>query len=292
LDAQSYALDPRWPLIYGDPQAGADALAAAANLDPASSVFRETLLPAIYALAHYPRSIQDSELKQELISNDLFVETLAGWLNTHQPDGSSPARCALEVGCGPGRLLSMLAPLLPEGVVGFDLRLNMLRIARHILAGEEIRLPFRVEGKRFEFVRVSASSRAESAVHLVQGDLVSPPFEAEVFPLVVAVSLLDTVPDPLFALGQLDALLAHGGLLLLASSYHWEVHVTPAADWWSDSATTGPRFLRSALLGRNPALPHFSYEILCESPRISWSLPGHSRVVHRYFLDALIARKH
>src|SRR5437870_3004328 len=67
LAPQSYALDPRWPLIYGDPQTCADALAAAANLDPASSEFRETLLPAVYALAHYPRSIQNSDLKQELI---------------------------------------------------------------------------------------------------------------------------------------------------------------------------------------------------------------------------------
>jgi SAM-dependent methyltransferase len=249
------------------------------------------MLAAIYALAHYPRSIQDSELKQELISNEFFVETLSSWLNTHQPAGTTPARCAIEVGCGPGRLLSVLAPLLPEGAVGFDLRVNMLRIARRILAGEEVTLPFRVEGKRFEFVRVSVTKRADSPVHLVQGDLVSPPFEAEVFPLVVAVSLLDTVPDPLFALGQLDALLAPGGLLLLATSYHWEVPVTPPVDWWSDNAATGSQFLRTTLLGRNPVLPHLSYKILREAPRISWSLPGHSRVVHKYFLDALIARK-
>ena len=65
----------------------------------------------------------------------------------------------------------------------------------------------------------------------MQCDLAAPPFEAEVFPLVVAMSVLDTIVHPVFGLGQLDALLAPGGLLLLAAPYNRAPSVTLPGRW-------------------------------------------------------------
>jgi SAM-dependent methyltransferase len=129
------------------------------------------------------------------------------------------------------------------------------------------------------------------SIHLVQGDVAAPPLEAEVFPAVVALSLLDTVPDPLFALGQLDALLAPGGLLLLGTPYSWDGSVTPPQQWWSAPGHTGAQWVRTTLAGGNPVLPHFRYEMLEEADRVPWAMPGHGRLVYRFFLDLLLARK-
>ena len=44
-------------------------------------------------------------------------------------------------------------------------------------------------------------------------------------------------------------------------------------------------------LGDSPVLPHLDYEILEEADGIPWWLPGHARLIHRYLLHAVLARK-
>lgn len=47
----------------------------------------------------------------------------------------TPCQRALDIGCGTGAVLSRLAPLVQEELVGLDLSRNMLAIARHHLGG-------------------------------------------------------------------------------------------------------------------------------------------------------------
>jgi len=261
-------------------------------LEPGSAAFREATFPAPYALAHFPDAA--GPLGDELPGNLGTIATLASWLARHAAPAGVAAPCLLEAGCGPGAFLHAAAPLFPAGVVGLDLRLGVLRLARRLADRGEAVVAFRTEGRRVEPLRVSlpSSSRAPAeSVHLVQGDVLAPPFEAESFPAVAALSLLDTVPDPVVALGQLDALLVPGGLLLLASPWSWEAHVTPPAAWWSGPAATAGETLRALLAGRHPSLPHLRYELLEEADGLTWSLPGHVRLVHRFRLEAVLARK-
>lgn len=264
---------------------------AASEVDPETPLFRETILPAIYGLAHFPESAADSLLQTELASNSKTIETLAGWVDRHALPAETNARCALEVGCGPGRMLHAVASRLPHGAIGLDLRLSMLRVAQRLANKGEVYLPFRTEGGRFEPVRIKASSVPSGKIHLVQGDVTSLPFAPESFPLIVTMSLIDVVPNPLRMLLDLDALLAPGGLLLLATPYHWQPHTTPPENWWSTGQATGPSTLRIALMGGHPALPHLDYEILETATDLPWALPGHRRFVYRYFLDGVLARK-
>lgn len=289
--AQSLALGSAWLPAAGDRGAAAEACTAASALDPASDDFRELVLRSIYALAHFPDSEDAGHLKGELSQNRLLVETIANWLRRHRPPADSPSRCALDVGCGPGGLFPTLAPLFPDGVLGLDLRVGMLRVARRLTVAGEVILPFCVEGQCFEPLRIVASGTLGLPVHLVQGDILAPPFEAEVFPVVVASSVLDTLPDPMVGLGQLDALLAPGGLLLVATPYYWQPQVTPPQEWWSHSGALGAETLRKCLRASHPALPHLSYEILEQAENMPWSLPANRRLVHRFFLDVILARK-
>jgi SAM-dependent methyltransferase len=251
----------------------------------------EAFLPAAFAVSQWPEVVEGAPWLPDLSENVALVDRLAGWVARHARPVPGADDRALEVGCGTGRLLVRLSGLFPGGAVGMDLRLTLLRLARRLLDGHVADVRLRLEGSRLVPVRVSPVERPAGPVALVLGDAMAPPFLAESFPVVAAMSLLDTVPDPLFVLGQLDALVAPGGLLLIATPYSWEPGITPPERWWSTPETTGAAFLVDALEGRRPELPHLRYERLEEDDNLPWGLPGHGRLVHRFGLHAVLARK-
>lgn len=290
LEAQAADLPPGGPSFA--PEEAEVLCRRVAEVEPGSAAFREATFLAPHALAHFPASA--GPLEPELSGNARTISTLASWLVRHETPGGAAAPSLLEAGCGPGGFLHAAAPRLPGGAVGLDLRLGVLRLARRLADRGEAAVAFRAEGRRVEPIRVDvppALRAPAERIHLVQGDLLDPPFEAGSFPAVAALSLLDTVPDPVVALGQLDALLAPGGLLLLASPWSWEAHVTPPEAWWSGPGATAGETLRALLAGRHPALPHLGYAVLEEADGLPWSLPGHGRLVHRFRLEAVLARK-
>lgn len=287
---QAEALGPGW--VHDDAAAASEACIRAAGLDPGGELFRELSLLASTALSHFPGP--GGVLESELAGNRALLETAAAWLEEAGIPSDVRAGCALEAGCGPGALLHAVAPLFPRGAVGLDLRVGALRLARRVADRGRAFLARPVEGCRFEPLLVERPpqpARGPATIHFVQGDVLDPPFEAEVFSAVLAVSLLDTVPEPFVALGQLDALLAPGGLLLLATPYAWDARVTPPAGWLSRPGASGSETLRALLAGGHPALPQLRYELFRESRRIPWAVPGQDRLVFRYFLDVLLARK-
>lgn len=62
-------------------------------------------------------------------------------------------------------------------------------------------------------------------------DALEPPLPGGAFDAVVALNLLDSCRDPLLLLQQMDALLAPGGTLVLASPFAWDPAITPPAAW-------------------------------------------------------------
>lgn len=102
----------------------------------------------------------------------------------------SSARSALDVGCGDGLLVRELAARVPR-VVGIDLDGPSLSRARGELAG--------VDAARVE---------------LVQGDVMTHPFEAASFDLVASVATLHHL-DARAGLIRMRELLAPGGLLAI-----------------------------------------------------------------------------
>ena len=260
-----------------------EASAAASRLDPGSGAFREAVLVGQHAVAAFGSPDAGSNAP-DLAANRATLATIAGWVDAHAPLGGQAGGRFLDAGCGPGGLLLALAPRFGVAV-GLDVRLSVLRLARHLAETGRARVPFRVEGRTFEPVRIEART---ALVTLVQGDVAWPPFVAESFGVVSALSLVDTVQDPLYVLGQLDALVAPGGLLVVASPYQWEPGATPPAAWWSDG---GAATLRRALAGAHPALPHVRYEVVDDATDLAWTLPGTRRMSFRYHLDAVAARK-
>jgi SAM-dependent methyltransferase len=284
---QAAALVPGAPPL--DPSAGTGFCADLSVLDPASEAYREARLLGQHSAAQHPEACRALGLADELAGNVQTMGRLADLARSHPLPPDAPVPAILDVGCGTGRMAADLSDVAQAGSVGMDLRVSLLRVASAVSSGWGAQVGFRSEGTRFEPLAIPAHP-ATGPVRFVQGDILAPPFPAESFAAVVAVSLLDTVHDPLVALGQLDALLAPGGLLLLATPWQWEPTVTPPDSWFATASSGSGEYLRTALAGQNPVLPHLSYELLAECD-LPWALPGHRRLVHRYSLDTVLARK-
>jgi SAM-dependent methyltransferase len=230
-------------------------------------VDHERHLQSCFALAHFPPLTGPGLPASLLAGNPRTLEVLADWIDVH----AEPNAPALEMGCGPGGFLAALASSRP--VVGLDLRVGMLRLARRLLDDGRCTLGWRAEGRRNAEIAIRAP-RPRFAVTLIQGSLRHTRLDP--FPIVVALSLLDVLPDPSEGFRQLVRLTQPGGLLLVALPYHYSTEITPLERWW------GPEDLMTAL---DP------FEILEQISALPWAVPSHERLVHQYALHAVLVRK-
>jgi len=206
----------------------------------------------------------------------------------------APARLAVELGCGVGVDLRTLADFADE-VIGIDLSIAGLRAAQKQLAGEPVPLLRRIEGRSFTSDDPIHLPAVEG-VYLAVGNALDPPLYAEVADVVLAVNLLDTVSDPLTLMGQIDAILKPGGLLILTTPLSWNEDITDPEralgggvdERWALLGTAAG--LVELLSGRMPVLPYLRYDILAQSD-VPWSLREHARSVTTYDVHVLVARK-
>ena len=252
---------------------------AVGRLDPTDVRWRERELEAVFGLAHYPEHCAEPRLERELANNPGTLRKLAELLQKHA-DTPGPT---LEIGCGPGRLLHELAAVGLASLIGLDLRIGLLRIARQLRDDALVHLPSRTLGALFEPIVLSAPAapRDRSAQYeLVQANLYRPPFADGTFAAILACSVLDVVPDPDAALVTMERLLAPGGLLLIAAPWQWQASSTAPERWWSAPATVVEQYLTSR-----------GHVVIERFDELTWAIPGHARLVHRYFLQGLLTRK-
>jgi len=216
-----------------------------------------------YALAHYGDEDAGARVPAGVPPPGRFwarVRELAAL------DATRPAR-ALDVGCSVGRFTFELAAC-SDLAVGLDLGFAAVE-------------------------RAAARARRTGATNVVflVADALDPPFAAASFDLVAALDLLDSVRLPLVLLGQLDALLAPGGRLLLTSPYAWRADVTAPEEWLMSSTSSSMELLREVLAGR--ALPHLGlrYALEAEDAEVPRALRERERKWNVFVTDAIRARK-
>ncbi len=212
-------------------------------------------------------------------------------LSRHAPPG---AALGVEAGCSVGPDLRALRAVCDE-VIAFDLSVAAARAARALVAGEAVPLPVRVEGRSFTLGAPLQLPEAQG-VSVVVGSALDPPLHAGVADVVMAINLVDNVPEPINLLGQLDAIAKPGALLLLASPFSWQDAITAPGEQLGGGTIPGfvalgsPAALRAVLRGETPFLPWLDYEIL-EAREARWSLRDHARAVFTYDVHLLAARK-
>jgi SAM-dependent methyltransferase len=224
---------------------------------------------------------------------------LARWLAAWVPPS---ARTAVDLGCGVGAAALTLAERGLD-VVALDLLLAPLRVLRRLRDEGQVAVPLRTGGSRYRTAPCAlpggplAGRAGAGRLTVVVADALAPPLAAEAFDVVHAGAVLDNVADPLFLLGQADALLRPGGRLLLTSAAAWRPDITPEGCWLGTTGRGGPdapgpeELLRAALTGRHPALPHLAYDLLEDRPGLRWTVPRDDRCAVTYDLHAVVARK-
>jgi len=213
-------------------------------------------------------------------------------LTRHAPTGSA---VGVELGCSVGVDLPALRAVCAT-VIGVESSVVGARAARALLAGEPVPRLLRTEGRSFS--RMDPVQRpAVDGVTVVVGNALDPPLFAAAADVVMALNLLDTVVEPLNLLGQLDAILRPGGLLVLASPFSWQDHVTPPEDQLGGgtipalAAMGSDEAVLAILRGETPLLPHLAYEILETRDAVPWSLRDHARCSFHYSSWLVAARK-
>jgi SAM-dependent methyltransferase len=141
---------------------------------------------------------------------------------------ASPRGEALDVGAACGRITFDLAAD-HAAAWGVDLSHTLVAAAREVQATGRARYRTVVEGdlSRAWDVEVQAAPNARFAV----ADALDLPFRAGRFATVVALNLVDRVPDPARALAELARVTAPGGTLLVGSPYTWLTSFTPRTRW-------------------------------------------------------------
>eukprot|EP00047_Mylnosiga_fluctuans_P002088 m.223145 g.223145 ORF g.223145 m.223145 type:complete len:823 (-) comp10879_c0_seq1:94-2562(-) len=147
--------------------------------------------------------------------------------------GSGHSR-ALDVGCGVGGVSFQLSKSFRE-VIGVDLSLPVIEAAKQLQEKGRITYKCITEGELYENREATVPAGLDrSRVQFRQSDAYCLPAEMMDFDLVVVSNLLSDIPLPSSALGRMvgpRALVRAGGLLVIASPYSWDSHVTPRDLW-------------------------------------------------------------
>ena len=184
---------------------------------------------------------------------------LAALLDLAGPIGPSGATRVLDLGCGAGRTAFDAAAACPDALVlGIEGNLALLRLARRAAVRGEVSSPRRRVGLVYDRRRFPAALPGHARVDFWACDATALPFRPGAADLVLALNLLDCVPDPVAFLHAAGGLLRPGGALLFATPFDWAVRATPPAHWIGGHSQRGPGagaaepLLRSLLDGSHP----------------------------------------
>lgn len=122
-------------------------------------------------------------------------------------------------------------------------------------------------------------------------DALDPPFRAEAFDLVAGLNLIDSIALPLVLLGQMNALLSGGGLMILCAPYEWRPEICDISEWLETQELSAPVMLGRILEGRILERTGFAYRLSGECPEVPWVLRNSARHWSFYLAHLLTAVK-
>lgn len=234
------------------------------GLEPGTDHWEQALMVGMYAVAHHRenKSMLNDLLDRFITPNRMHIET------------------AVDLGCGVGALTAKLAQRLSGQVIGLDSWALALRAAEALSSPAPVHVPTLAAGAKLTVTSLTASTAVSIPIRWVCGDIMNPPFSASSFDLITAISVFDSVANPLLALGQASALLRPGGLMLIAQPDAWAAHVTAPPAWLSSDGDTWRQLM-----------DHYSLETIDQADDFTWTLDRGPRTQYRYRSHAILARR-
>jgi SAM-dependent methyltransferase len=213
--------------------------------------------------------------------------TLAG-------DAAQPAGPALDAGCSVGRTTFELAARGHELVLGVDLHVPMLRLARRVLREGVVRYPRRRVGMVYDRREFVVDLPNRDRVDLWCCDATALPLPAGSFALATSLHVVDSISSPFDHLRSLGAVLRPGGRCVLATPYDWSTAATSVERWLgghsqrAEHGGSSEAALRALLTGEQAR--ETGLELLAERLDVPWTVRLHDRSVVRYSSHVVAAR--
>ena len=202
--------------------------------------------------------------------------------------GPVAAQRVLDLGCGAGRTSFDLADAHPDALVlGIDMHLGLLRMARRA-AGGEVSYPRRRIGLVYDRRQFPVTMPHAARVDFWACDAAALPFAPGCADLAAALNLLDCVPEPLALLRSIAGAVRPGGRLVLATPYDWSTRATPPETWIGGHSQRGPNagagepFLRSLLTPGGHEQAIAGVAVQAEQPDWPWQTRLHDRSAVQY----------
>lgn len=222
-----------------------------------------------YLAFHYPDPASDP-LRALLGERTPSLDERFPWavrpLWSPRPNGR-----ALDVGCAVGRMAIELARDHKDAI-GLDLSPNLIAAARRVTEAGEVSYSTLLEGELRTLHRVAID--VPGNVSFQVGDALALPFDDRTFETVIALNLIDRVPDPRKAIAELTRVTAMGGDLIVASPYTWLKDYCPPEAWLGGTEQGGKRVRGFETLRTLVALAGFR---LVRELRLPFYIPHHAR---------------
>lgn len=253
--------------------------------DPQLSALASGLLT--YAQAHF-----GAWTAEALPHPDL--RWLRGWLPQDLPAGP-----VVILGGGPGGELAALAgdpALRGRSVYLSDSNLAALAWGQRLATEGSLALPYRASATRLAWSQVHLPAEVHAqlaAATWVCTDALHPVWPAGQVAAVVTMSLIDTVVDPIALVQQVEALLAPGGVWLMASPWCWQNRVTPPARQLERFVAAADLADGLAALLSGGVVPGLGSGLRVERQRdgVPWRLQMHPRFEANYALQVVLFRR-
>jgi SAM-dependent methyltransferase len=208
-------------------------------------------------------------------------------IDTSRPGTENEYGMILDLGCSVGRYTFEMARM-SKLVVGLDLRFRSVLEAARFQRHGGVVYNRRVRGLKFE--EVSTNFEPPENTLFLAGNAMDPPFISESFDLVAGLNLMDNIKLPRILLGQMNALLRSGGILLLGSPYEWRLDICEPTEWLETEKMDGPEMLRCILDGK--VLSEYGFDYTVESQEdITWPLRNHDRYWSIFRSNLIKAKK-
>ncbi len=262
----------RCGLVAGQTPGGAPILLAEEQAN-ASPYYESEATRQSYLALHYPDPHADplapflgAHTPRPTDRYPLAVRTL--W-RTHA--GAGPA---LDVGCACGRMTLELARDF-DTAIGLDRSPSLVDAGLRTWREERARYRLPIEGEIHAEHEVALEEAAalRARARLLVGDALALPFARGHFRVVVALNLLDRVPDPHRLLAELTRVTAPGGLLIVGSPYTWLTEFTPRERWlggWTENGVP----IHAAERIRAQLAPRFAF---VRERTLLFFIPHHAR---------------
>ena len=220
---------------------------------------------------------------ESAVDGQSFVHKCAGLLSdlfkVHGTSGEGKATLtAMDLGCSVGGAAFALSSEGFEQVLGIDIEADAIAAARNVHGGKAIS----VGSSAGEQVVPSAGAK-HSGMEFMQADAMCIPANLHSFDAVLCADLLEQLQAPsgvLMRMGGELGLVAHGGVLLLTSTYAYDERSTPREAWVGGADNEDPTSMENAAsaIERVAALLGPEFELLD-----SFEIPRVERVNDRSF---------